>query len=227
MALPVFDKMEDVPEAFRGEYEIRDGKAHPKPPVGDGGKAAIDAEREARKTAEKEAKDAKKALDDLKKENEARDANISADQLEKWKKEREDAVAAEQEKTRAAEAKLEAVEVERAVRALGADSTVNMYLERLDADIMPLVVKMFGRTKTGELAVKGADGALTTDDPKATLLGLKKKWPFLFRGDGSTGSGAEGSNGSDGGSGYDPVAAGKAAASAQKLSRENNALAFR
>lgn len=230
MTLPAFDTIELVPEPFRPLYEVRDGKAHPKAtpapaPLGDGGEAALKAEREARKAAEKAAKDEKKRADDLEAARQATAANIPTDQLAKWTKEREDAVAAEAAKTQAAEAKLRQFEIGRLFRELAVLPDVNVFMERLDEDNLAIMTRRLGMTKGGALCVLDADGEPTTEDPKAHILGIKAKRPYLFRGSGSDGSGSEPSV-AGGTTGYDAVAEGKRMAAEQKKANEASKLAL-
>lgn len=231
MSFELYDTKDAVPEAQRATaVETKDGKwAAPKvsAPLGDGGESALKAERDARKAAEKLARDEKKRADDLERQREADAANIPKDQLEKWRQERDDAVAAEQAKTAEVNRKLDRVTVERHFREIAMLPDVNMFMERLDEDNLAIVTRRLGLSAAGTLCVTDADGQPTTEDPKAHILAMKAKRPYLFRGPGSNGSGSEQSNGAGGGGTYDAVAAGKAAAAAQKQSAASNALAFK
>ncbi len=230
MPLQTYDSKDAVPEAQRATaIETKDGKfvSYSEPePLGDKGQKALDDERTARRAAEKLAKDEKKRADDLELQRQANEAKVPADQLEKWKQERDQAVAAEQAKTAEAERKLKRVEVERQFRDIAILPEVNMYMERMDAEMTAIVTRNLSVSDAGKLCVVDAEGKPTTDDPKAHVLAFKKTRPYLFRGPGSDGSGSQSSNGEGGGS-YDPVAAGKKAAEQQKAANQGSGLAFK
>ncbi len=228
-----FDTADAIPaDRKTGAVELKDGKwavpkvaAAPDPTLGDAGKRALDTERAAREKAETDLKDAQRKLDDAIKAQEAAKANLPKDQLDQWKLERDNAVKAEQEKTAAAEKKLQQFEVERLFRVVAVLPEVNVFMERMDDDNLAWMTRSLGLTGTKQLCVLDAEGKPTTEDVNAHLLAKKKQRPYLFRGAGGSGSGSEASADA-GGSAYDPVAAGKAAAAAQKQSREGNKLAF-
>lgn len=231
MPLPVFDTLELVPEQFRGEYELRDGKAHPKAVPG-----ADDLDKERRKAAalldekkeaERKLKAAEKERDDLKRTQEARDKGISEDELQKIR----DAEALarkpiqdENDKLKAENRKLKLTDRVKAL-ALAA----GIMPDRID-DAMLALDRRTDLTDADGIVVKDKTGAVTTAKIEDFLkTEFKTEKPWLYHGSGASGSGATGSNGvtgtPDNGT-YDPIAAGRDAAKVQKAGRAENALAF-
>lgn len=236
MPLKLHDTLESIAEPLRaGAIKTHDGKfAVVEDDTGEGGKKALDAEREARRKADDKAKaadDAKKAL-----EQELADLRIKADAAasgitEAKLKEIRDAEAAKIKPIEEALAKVRAenrrLKLTDRVKALALANGVMP--DRIDKAMKDLEGRV-DLTEDGEsIVVKDATGkvtATTIDDFLKT--DYRKEAKFFYKGTGSTGSGSEGSEGDGGdGSGYDPVAAGKAAAKAQSVTREQNALAFK
>jgi hypothetical protein len=82
MALPTFDKKEQIPPGFEDEYEEHEGKWHP---VDRAGKlhAALEEERTARKAAEAAAKKAAKEAADFRTKKDATAAGMTEEELKK------------------------------------------------------------------------------------------------------------------------------------------------
>lgn len=223
-----------VPEAQRaGAIEVKDGRwAYEKPSalpsdLGATGQAAIDAMKQAVKDAKKEAADAKKRADDLETAQQARDKNIPAEALAAMKAAEEAARAPIIKRAEEAEARLQRLEMVRQVREAAALPDVGMMTERLDDDMMDVLLKQLAPTDAGGVAVKDRAGNVTTVALKDHLVSLKATKPFLFRGTGSSGGDSLPSNGDGHGSAYDPRAAGLAAAKAQTAGMNENLMAFK
>jgi hypothetical protein len=202
MPLPTFKTLEEIPEAFRSEYEQVDNEWRPKAQRTDDDvqktKAALDNEREQRKTEEKARKLAEKERDDLKRARDAAAKGISEEELQKI---RDDEAKArkpiEDERDRLAAENLKLKRDDK-VRAL--------YLkhdgmsDRVD-DAMDQLLK---RTELGDadgIVFKDEKGQVTADDAETFFKKFRTVKPWLFKGSGASGSGAEGSNGSGGGGG--------------------------
>lgn len=89
MPFPTFAKQDEIPEAFRGEYEERDGKWQPKKAeeLGDKGKKALDTERQRADDAERRAREAEQKATDLARDAAAAAAGLNAEQTKELRKE--------------------------------------------------------------------------------------------------------------------------------------------
>jgi hypothetical protein len=225
MPLPVFDKQEDVPEAFRPEYEERDGKWHPKVPDVQKLNSALESERTRAANEEKARKAAEKERDDLKRAQTARDKGISEEELQKIRDEEAKARKPLEDENAALKAENDKLKRLDRVRAIALEKGV--MTDRIE-DAMTLLDPRTELTKEGTIAVRDKNGAVTVEKIEDFLeKTFKAEKPWLYRGSESSGSGAEGSNGGAGQGSYDPVKAGKDAAAAQKANTGEKSLAFR
>lgn len=195
MPIKLYDTRDAVPEALRaGAIETADHKFAVEEDVPDVTKlmTAIETERERAKTAEKAAKDAKHALDELKRTAEARAKGISEEELQKIRdaealarkpiEEERDKLAADNRQLRLTDR----------VRALylangGMPDRVEDAMDQLDR-----------RTDLGDeggIVYKGKDGKLTADSTETFFAKFRVEKPWLFSGAGGSGSGAAGSGG--------------------------------
>lgn len=191
MSLPVFATEAEIPDAFRPEYEERDGSWHPKI-VGE-----MELERSKRQTlldekkAEKAKREAAEArLADAERDKRARDAGLSDDEIKRRQKEIEDAVAAERAKTEVAEARANKVLLTDRVRALCVGSDVGMIPDRLDDDAMMGLLRYFTLSDKDELVVLDGPSGTPTVQRAADFLVTKYKQlkPWLYAYDGGSGS---------------------------------------
>lgn len=239
MPIKIVDKLEDVPEAQRGSsIKVEGGKFAYEEVLGDGGKAAIEKERALRETAEKEAKDAKKLLDKLQKEQDAKDKGVTTDQLEEIrKKEAEERKPIEEERDRlkAENQKLKLVD---RVRALALGKEGGAMEDRIDdlmmalglGEGMDLAKARVGLTSDEKgLIFKDKAGNITTQTPEQFFGEHKKEKGWFYRGSNGAGGGSEGSQG--GGSTDDGAEvarkAGKEAADRTKAEKTQAGLALK
>lgn len=204
MPLPIFNTLAEVPEAFRGEYEEREGKAHPKPPAAgmtEADKAAlqsvVDKERTAAAAEKKRADDAQRELDALKRTKEAKDKGISEEELQKIR----DAEALarkpiEEERDKLARENRQLKLTDR-VKAL---ALANGVLQDRIAKVMKdLEGRVDLSTDGNSIVVKDAAGNITAETIENFLSKTyKEESPFFYAGTGGSGSGGTGSNGSGG-----------------------------
>jgi len=191
MPLPTFAKQEEIPEAFRAEYEERDGKWQAKEvaPLGDGGKKALDAERKAREDAERKVTDAERRLAEAEQSAKAQRAGITDEQLSKLRDEVRVTVAKEFEEklkdrdTLATENR--SLKLDHQVRALALANGVRP--ERVDA-WWKQHGDRFDLTADGKPMVKASPGSEVT---KFIAADLKKELPELYVGTRAAGSGAD------------------------------------
>lgn len=192
---PKFKTKEEVPEAFRDQYEERDGEwqakeTDPDPGLGDAGKAALEAERKARKAAEDATKAAEADKAELQRKMDAQKAGITDDQLTKL---RED-VRADMEKeystykTDAEELALEnrSLKLDSQVKKLAAENGVRG--ERIEAWWRQFGDR-FDLTDDGKPMVKDSPG---TEVKKFIEGDLKKELPDFYTGTQASGGGAGG-----------------------------------
>ncbi len=183
MPLPTFASLDEVPEAFRSEYEMVDGKAVSK----DVAKltAAIAKERAEREAATKSAKDAEKRAADLETQAKATKAGLTDAQLAELRADFDAKMAPEREAREKAEAKLRAMQLDASVKGIMASKEVGVRAERIET-LWKLVGDRFDLTESGTPMVK-ADP--TTDVAKA-VAGLVKEYPEFFAAPPASGGGA-------------------------------------
>jgi hypothetical protein len=236
MPLKTYASQAEVPEAQRAAaVEAKDGKwIVAEDDVGDAGKKALDAERDARRKADDKARaadDAKKALEqqlaDLRLKADAAAKGITEAELQKIRDTEAAKIKPIEEALAKAKAENRKLKLTDRVKALALANGVMP--DRIDKAMKDLDGRV-DLTEDGEsIVVKDATGKVTATTIEDFLkTEYRKEAKFFYKGTGSTGSGSEGSEGDGGdGSSYDPVAAGKAAAKEQKKSITDNALAFK
>ena len=196
MPWPTYKTQEEIPEAFRSEYEQKGDEWVAKIPDVAGATSALEKERQRARDEGKARKAAEKERDELKRSQEARDKGISEEELQKIR----DAEAAarrpiEEERDRLA-AENRKLKLTDRVQALALKHGVMS--DRIE-DAMLLLDRRTDLTDQGGIAVKDKDGnitAQTIDDFLAKTFKAEKPW--LYAGSGASGSGAEGSRGSGG-----------------------------
>lgn len=225
MPLPVFDKQEDIPEAFRPEYEEKDGKWLPKKQPAPDLESALKKERDAREEEERKRKEAEAKATRLEREKKATATGATDEQLEDLRKKDEEArrpLLEQNEKLKAENDKLRRLDKVRA-EYLKHDGMA----DRVD-DAMDQLDKRTRLGDTGQIVVLDKEGKDTTETLETFLKEtFKKEKPWFYSGPGSSGSAAEGSKGGNGQGTYDPVAEGKKAAEEQKKGNAEKALAFK
>ena len=231
MPLPVFDKQADVPEAFRSEYEERDGKWHPKADNSTAEELAAEKRKRAalldEKKEEKRLREAAEAeRDALKRAKDAADKGITEEQLQKIKDDEAKARKPIEDENATLKAENRKLKLTDRVKVMALAAGVMP--DRIEKAMKDLEGRVDLAQGGDTIVVKNTKGEVTTESIE-DFLGktYKAEASFFYGGTGSSGSGAEGSNGGSGSGSYDPVAAGKAAAAEQKAGREQNALAFR
>lgn len=193
MPLPIFKTAEEVPEAFRGEYEERDGEWKPKPDD------TIKTERQKRarlldekKEEERRRIEAEKERDDLKREIESKKSGVSDDVIERLRKEDEDKrkpILTENETLKAENRKLKRDDK---LNALALKHGIMG--DRLE-DAMLALERRVDLSDGGNLIIRDREGQVTTeavDDFLSKTFRTEKPW--LYGGTGSSGSGAGGSD---------------------------------
>jgi hypothetical protein len=192
MPLPVFDSLDLVPEAFRSEYEMVDGKAQSK----DVAKLTLtlakvrsdlDAATKLAKDAERAAKDA-----DLKK------SGISDEQLAALRADFQAQLEPERERASKAEAALRALRLDDKAKTLMASKEVGVLPHRIET-LWKLEGHLLDLSDGGTLMVKDAPQA----DVTKTLAGLVTKYPEFFAAPVAAGGGAKPSTGPTGASQVD------------------------
>lgn len=206
MPLPTFSTLEEVPDAFRSEYEEKDGKWVPKPQGEDvsGLKTALDKERTARTEAERKAREAEDAraeaerrAQDAATAAEAKGAGIDSEKLAELREKIRNDVRAEFDvQLREKEEKIEELEgVARENRTLKLDNAVKKVFadngvrpERTDT-LFRLAEEEFDLTEDGKPVLKNHPGkaleVFVKDD-------LKKQYPEFYRGTQADGGGVGG-----------------------------------
>lgn len=233
MPMKLYDSMEAAPEALRAAaIETKDGKfAVDEPDLGDGGKAAIEAERKKAKDALKRADELQAKLDEAASEKEATDKGISKEALDKIRADEALKAKPMQEENEKLKGQLRKVQLDDRVQSLLLKAGVMP--DRITKAMRDLAPGANGRvdlTEDGDgIVVRDANGNITTETIE-DFVGktYKTESPFFYTGTNASGSGAEAGSGDAGsGGGYDPVAAGRKAAALQKKTAEDNALAFK
>lgn len=190
MPLPAFKTKDEIPEAFRGEYEERDGEWKPKEDEGlAGAKSALATERTKREAAEGLAK---KAADELKKlETKAKAAGhkLSDDEYATL---REEASREERTARETAETALATERAERRQEKIGSQfkslAGEKKFLGGKLGDLERLHANEFDLTDDGKLMVKGKPGI----DPVKHMESIAKLRPEWVEGTKAGGGGAAG-----------------------------------
>jgi hypothetical protein len=181
MPLPTFATLEEVPEAFRSEYELLDGKAVPRELTGL--KSAVAKERAEREAAAKALKDAQVRLEELETASKARNAGLSDDKLAELRAELEKKLAPERERADKAEARLRALQLDGALKSLMATSGVRA--ERIDT-LWRLIGSEYDLTDGGTPILK----ADPTADVAKSLASRVKEYPEFFAAPAAAGGGS-------------------------------------
>ncbi len=181
MPFPVFPSMDEVPEAFRDEYELVDGKAQPRELTGL--KSAVAKERTEREAAAKALREAQTRLEELETAAKAKKSGMSDEQLAAMRADFDAKVAPYQTRAEKAEARLREKELDGALKSLMATSGVRA--ERIDT-LWKLVADRFDLADGGTPFVKSDP---TTDVTK-TVAGLVKEYPEFFSAPAGSGGGA-------------------------------------
>lgn len=184
MPLPVFATLDEVPEAFRSEYEMLDGKAQPRELTGL--KSAVAKERAERETAAKALKDAQARLDELETASKASKSGITDEQLAELRAEFDKKLAPERTAREAAEAKLRAMQLDGAVKSLMATSGVRA--ERIDT-LWRLIGSDYDLTTDGTPVLKSDP----TADVAKSLADRVTEYPEFFAAPVASGGGMVGS----------------------------------
>jgi hypothetical protein len=182
MPLPTFATLDEVPEAFRSEYEMLDGKAVPRELTGL--KSAVAKERSEREAAAKALKDAQARLDELETAAKAKNAGLTDEKLAELRAELEKKLAPERDARVAAEAKLRSLQLDAALKTLMASSGVRA--ERIDT-LWKLIGGEYDLTDGGTPILK----ADPTADVAKSLASRVKEFPEFFAAPKGAGGGAE------------------------------------
>lgn len=197
MALPVFDTQDAVPEAFRGEYEEKNGKWHPRADetaLREAGKAALDKERKAASDALKRAEAAERKAAEAEAARQADKAGIPEAEQKRWRdeqyaairKENDDELKSEREKREGAEQKARTLLLDNKVKAAALKAGV---LPDMIDDWWNLNRSAFDLDDAEEPTVKDGKGKpidrFITDD-------LRKARPWMYQGTKATGGGTGG-----------------------------------
>lgn len=226
MPWPTYKTADEIPEAFRSEYEQKGDEWVAKIPDVAGATSALEKERQRAKEEEKARKAAEKERDELKRAQDAAKQGITEEQLQKIRDDEAKARKPIEDERDALKKENRKLKLDDKARALALKAGVMP--DRLDKAMRDLADRLDLAEGGDTIVVKDTKGNVTAETVEDFLTKTyKAEAPFFYAGTGASGSGAEGSSGAGGAGGYDPVAAGKAAAAAQKTSREQNALAFR
>lgn len=231
MPIKLYDSKDAVPADQREKaYETKEGKwvAEEVDPnfVSSAAQETIRKEREARAEQERLRKEAETKLAAAEREKAAGEKGVTKEQLDKLRE--EDAAARKPLEERLSKLETENKQLlrDRDVRTVALKAGV---METRIDKAMKDTSDRIELTADGKgYVVKNAKGEPTTESVEDFFAKTyKEEAPFFYAGSGGSGSGADGGSGGGGGSAYDPAAAGKKAAEAQKAAREKNELAFK
>lgn len=225
---PIYDAADDVPEAFKSEYEEREGKWHPKVPDVTSLQSALESERTRAANEERDRKKAERERDELKRKATAAEHGITDEQLEKLRKD-------DAEKRKPLEEKLAAIEAENRKLKLNdrvrAEAAKHWLGDRMD-DGMLLVVdgprpRATLASDSDAIVILDKEGKPTTETLEHFLsTTYKAEKPWLYAGSGASGSGAGSSSvsGNSSGTGSGSPSAATSKALAEKRSQVAGAL---
>lgn len=205
MAFPIFDKKEEIPKGFEGDYEQREGKWHPKLP--DVGKLeeTLGKLRDDLKVSEKARKDADDARAEAERKLVAADAKGGdvdkkvSDALKKFDADLAKAKDDHKKETDTLQAKLRQVTLTDRLKDIALKAGV--LPARVDA-VLKLTDGRFDLADGDRIVVKGDKGEVTTEKPE-DFFGktYKAQMPELYQGTKAAGGGAGGGAGTGAGSG--------------------------
>lgn len=187
MPFPTYAKQEEIPEAFRSEYEERDGAWHPKVPDVSKLNSALEAEREKARTEEKARKLAQKELEELKRTEKAKAAGISEEELTQIRADEAKARKPLEDELATTKAAIRKLKLTDRVQTLALKHGV--MADRIE-DAMLALQPRTDLTDADGIAVKDKEGKVTTetiDDFLAKTFKAEKPW--LYAGSGASGSG--------------------------------------
>jgi hypothetical protein len=184
MPLPTFASLDEVPEAFRSEYELVDGKAVSKDFREL--RTAATKEREEREKAAKALKDAEKRLAELETAVKAKSDGISDEKLAELRAAMEKQLGPVQAEKDKLAAELRSLKLDAALKSLMATSGVRA--ERIDT-LWKLIGAEYDLTDGGTPILK----ADPTADVAKSLAGRVKEFPEFFAAPDASGGGAAGS----------------------------------
>lgn len=181
MPLPTFASLEDVPEQFRDEYEVVDGKAVSKDFREL--RSTIAKERAEREASAKALRETQSRLDELETTLKARKNGLSDDKLAELRADIAKQLAPVEQERDALRAQLRTLQLDGSVKSLMSESGVRA--ERIDT-LWRLVSDRFDLTDGGKPVLKDDP----TSDVKKALTGLVKEYPEFFAAPAAAGGGA-------------------------------------
>ncbi len=178
MPFPTFKSLDEIPEAFRSEYEESNGEYVPREVV------ALRRERETREAAEKLAKKLAADLKEAQTKGAAKDAKLSDEELAKIRAAVEAEYAPVREELTAAQQKLRTVQLDNQVLALIDKAGV---LGPKRDQLWKLVREQFDLTAEGTPIVK----AKPTADLAKHIESFKTEFDWAFAAPAASGGGAK------------------------------------
>lgn len=187
MPFPTYKKLEDIPEAFRGEYEEREGEFHAK---ADGELATEKRKRAAlldeKKAEEKKRQDAEKERDDLKRTADAKAKGISEEELQKIRD--AEALARKPLEAELEQAKAENRKLKLTDRVQALALKYGVMQDRLK-QAMKILDPRTDLSDAGGIVVLDEEGKVTTETIDNFLeKTFKKESPWFYKGTGAKGS---------------------------------------
>lgn len=201
MPFPTFKTQAEIPDAFRGEYEERDGQWHPKVPDVAKLEETLGVVRKEKREAEKVAREAAEKAADLQRQLDVKTATGQdgekkvAEMLTKWEADKQAAVGAVQAQLDAANGKLRTLTLDDKVKAAALKAGVNP--AKVDA-VLKLTKETFDLADD-RIVVKNDKGEVTTGTVEDFFAKTyKAQMPELYTGTKAAGGGANGGSGSAG-----------------------------
>ena len=185
MPFPVFDAEDAVPEAFKPEYEERNGKWHVKEPEAAELRATLQQEREARQKAEKDAKAFRAEKAALEAKATAAAAGVTEEQLTKLRADIEASFQPQIDRAATLETENRALKLDHVIRErFGKAGVLASALDK----VWKLHGEEFDLTSDGKPMVKASPGS----DVDKHVEAIAKQYPHWRQGTKGTGGGAAG-----------------------------------
>jgi hypothetical protein len=197
MPLPIFATEAEIPEAFRPEYEERDGQWHPRIV------SELELERQKRTTlldekkeADRKRREAEERAERLAREEEAKRKGITDEELQRIRDAEAEARRPIEEENRKLKEQLRTIQHTDKLRA--AAIAAGVLGDRIE-DAMLVLERRTTLTDDGAIAVLDADGKVTAKTLQAFLeVDFQKEKPWLYEYRGGSGSGSGRSTGGGG-----------------------------
>lgn len=193
MPFPIYATEAEVPESQRDVYELREEQWHPKVPDVTTLEGTLQKERDDRKKAEKEAREARDDAATLRRMKAANAQGVSDDALQRIRE--EEATARKPILDENAQLKVELTKLKLTDRVQADAIKYGVMTDRIE-DAMLVLGRRAALSEEGTVQYLDEAGQVTAKTAEQFHVDLKKQKPWLYAGTGSSGSDSRASSSS-------------------------------